>query len=129
VPKLEFNIDTLAGYFDYLERRCLESHFKERTLLDGLHSPQYCGDFQEVLYAFKMANENVNLDKLMDYSLLLDDAISKRLGWVLEVLGHNDTQLTKLLDRPINGYRKLDPSQPLSGPCNKKWKIYENIGE
>ena len=113
----------------WLEQSQIHMTDRERTLLDGLHSPQYCGDFQEVLYAYKMANERVNLDKLIDYSLLLDDAISKRLGWVLEKFGYSDTQLTKLLDRSIKGYRKLDPSQPLSGPCNKKWKIYENIGE
>lgn len=123
-PEYYFGIEKI-----WLEQSQIQMTDKERTLLDGLHSPQYCGDFQEVLYAFKMANENVNLDKLIDYSLLLDDAISKRLGWVLEALGHNDTQLTRLLDRSIKGYRKLDPSQPLQGPCNKKWKIYENIGE
>lgn len=101
----------------------------ERTLLDGLISPQNCGDFQEVLHAFKMAKERINLHKLIDYAILLDVAVIKRLGWILEKLGYSDVILTKLLSRQIKGFRRLDPSGPSEGPYSKKWMIRENIGE
>jgi predicted transcriptional regulator of viral defense system len=58
----------------------------ERTLLDGLMAPQYCGDFQEVLYAFKVAEKNLNLDTLIEYALLLNTSTLKRLGWILDRL-------------------------------------------
>lgn len=100
----------------------------ERTLLDGLIAPQYCGDFQEVLHAFKMYVNKINLERIIRYALKLDDAIAKRLGWILEKLGIEESCLMSLLQLPIKGYRKLDPSGPLRGPYNKKWMIQENIG-
>jgi predicted transcriptional regulator of viral defense system len=99
----------------------------ERTLLDGLINPKYCGDFQEVLHAFKVAKEHLSLEKLMKYSLLLDAAVPKRLGWVLEHIGYTDQRLAALLNAPIKGYRKLDPTGDAKGPYNKKWMIRENI--
>lgn len=100
----------------------------ERTLLDGLMAPQYCGDFQEVLHAFKIYNHQINIEKIIQYALKLDQATAKRLGWVLEKLGIKEPLLKNLLQLPIKGFRKLDPSGPLKGPYNKKWMIQENIG-
>ena len=100
----------------------------ERTLLDGLMAPQHCGDFQEVLYAFKLAKGNINLEKLIHYALKLDIAVMKRLGWILEHQNYSNSYLAKLLSVPIKGYRKLDPSRPASGPYDKKWMIRENLG-
>ncbi len=100
----------------------------ERTLLDGLMTPQYCGDFQEVLHAFKMHYAHMNLERIIQYALRLNRSVVKRLGWILENLGAKDFQLQELLHLPIKGYRVLDPSGPLKGPCNKKWMIQENMG-
>jgi len=100
----------------------------ERTLLDGLIAPQYCGDFQEVLQGFKMLSNKMNLERIIGYALILDQATVKRLGWILENLGIHEHLLKKLLQKPIKGYRKLDPSGFSKGPYNKKWMIQENIG-
>lgn len=100
----------------------------ERTLLDGLTAPQYCGDFQEVLHAFKMHYAQMNIERIIQYALKLNRSVAKRLGWILENLGAKDFQLQELLHLPIKGYRVLDPSGPLKGPYNKKWMIQENIG-
>lgn len=100
----------------------------ERTLLDGLMMPQYCGDFYEVFHAFKIHVQQINLQKIIQYALKLDSATIKRLGWVLDRLGIEKSLLTQLEIAPIKGYRKLDASAPLKGPYNKKWMIQENIG-
>lgn len=100
----------------------------ERTLLDGLMSPQYCGDFQEVLHAFKMHYHQMNMERIIKYALKLDQSVAKRLGWILEKLGIEAPLLQDLQHFPIKGYRKLDPSGPMKGPYNKKWMIQENIG-
>ncbi len=99
----------------------------ERTLLDGLSMPQYCGDFAEVLHAFEARASELNLERIIEYALELDAATAKRLGWVLE---HQDVVLTKLerlAALPIKGYRKLDPTGPRNGPCNRHWMIQENL--
>jgi len=99
----------------------------ERTLIDGIQKPQNCGDLSEVINAFKMLGTKLDLKKIIDYALKLDTATVKRLGWILSELHFPDTDLKKLKEIAIKGYRKLDPTRPASGPYNKVWKIQENI--
>ncbi|MBN1914817.1 MAG: hypothetical protein JW769_02890 [Parachlamydiales bacterium] len=100
----------------------------ERTLLDGLMMPQYCGDFQEILHAFKMSKNKINFEKIIRYSMKLDKSVIKRLGWILEKLNVKHSYLKTLLQVPIKGYRKLNPIGDCRGIYNKKWMIQENIG-
>ena len=101
----------------------------ERTLLDGLEKPRYCGDFGEVLHAFQVAirDTRLNLDRLIDHACRLDTATAKRTGWVLERLGVESARLLRLMEMPINGYRSLDPSGPGEGRYNPRWGIQENL--
>lgn len=99
----------------------------ERTLIDGLTMPQYCGDFAEVLHAFEVSRERLNLERIMDYALKMDAVTSKRLGWVLESLGIGRDRLELLAQALIKGYRTLDPKGPRKGPCNRYWMIQENL--
>jgi predicted transcriptional regulator of viral defense system len=99
----------------------------ERTLLDGLSMPRYCGDFAEVLHAFEMAMERLDLDRIVDYALRLDQATAKRLGWMLEKQGVEPARLEPLARLPIKGYRTLDPTGPRKGPRNAGWMIQENL--
>jgi len=99
----------------------------ERTLLDGLSMPQYCGDFAEVLHAFEVRGSGLNVQGIIEYALKLDAAAAKRLGWVLERQGVELSKLEPLASLPIKGYRKLDPTGPRRGPCNHRWMIQENL--
>jgi predicted transcriptional regulator of viral defense system len=99
----------------------------ERTLLDGLIRPQYCGDFAEVLYAFTASIADLDLRRITEYAQKLDVATAKRLGWVLEHQGADLSKLEQLAALPIKGYRKLDPTGPRKGPCNARWMIQENL--
>ncbi|NLX07708.1 MAG: hypothetical protein GXY33_21425 [Phycisphaerae bacterium] len=99
----------------------------ERTLIDGLLMPQHCGDFAEVLHAFSSRGQQLDTKRIIEYALRLDAATAKRLGWVLDELGHPPEQLDPLLAVPIKGYRRLDPTGPRRGPCNRRWMIQENL--
>jgi len=99
----------------------------ERTLLDGLSMPQYCGDFAEVLHAFEVRGPHLNLERIVGYASRLDEATAKRLGWVLENQEVDPTALRPLLQLPIKGYRTLDPTGPRKGPYNRRWMIQENL--
>ena len=99
----------------------------ERTLLDGLARPHYCGDFAEVLHAFEARGASLDVDRLIGYALKLDTATAKRLGWVLEHLGVESSRLERLAMLSIKGYRKLDPTGPRKGPYNGRWMIQENL--
>ena len=99
----------------------------ERTLLDGLSTPRYFGDFAEVLHAFEVHLPKLKLDRMVAYALKLDNAISKRLGWILERQGIEANRLNQLREVPIKGYRVLDPSSPRFGRYNSEWMIQVNL--
>lgn len=99
----------------------------ERTLLDGLMMPQYCGDFPEVLHAFEVRAPKLDLDCIIRYARKLDAATVKRLGWILEQQGIKSDQLGQLRKVPIKGYRVLDPTGPRQGPCDAGWMIQVNL--
>ena len=99
----------------------------ERTLLDGLCRPQYCGGFEEVLYAFNTTEDRLNIKRIVEYALRLSGAAAKRLGWILEYWGYDFSEFSELAELPVKGYRKLDPTGPRKGPCNNRWMIQENL--
>jgi len=97
----------------------------ERTLIDGLMRPQYCGGFREVLNAFEMAKDRMEVDKLVDYGKRCPHVIQKRLGWILEQLSIAPSSPLEILQTSY--YDKLDPAAPRRGKYNKKWMLVENF--
>lgn len=95
----------------------------ERTLIDGLIRPNYCGGFREVLNAFAIAKECIDQAKLIDYGKRCSIAVQKRLGWILNQLSFES------IDLPISSrnYDKLDTSGPRRGKQNTKWMVLENF--
>lgn len=100
---------------------------KEKTLLDGLSHPQYCGGFQEVLHAFRAARDQIDINKIIRYSLQMSVATSKRLGWILEYLEIPEAKMRPLLKRPIQSFTDLDAHRDSFGSYNRKWMIRENL--
>jgi predicted transcriptional regulator of viral defense system len=99
----------------------------ERTFLDCLMFPEYCGGFFEVLHFFERRLAKLNIKKIIEYALKLDTATIKRLGWILEYQGIDYSMLETLQKTPIKGYRLLDKSGLHEGKYNSKWMIQENI--
>ena len=80
-----------------------------------------------MLHAFQVRGAHLNLERIIEYALRMDAATAKRLGWVLEHQGIDSSELERLAAVPIKGYRKLDPTGPRKGPCNRRWMIQENL--
>ena len=99
----------------------------ERTLLDGLSKPRYCGDFAEVLHAFEVGVERLDVERIAEYASRMSTVTSKRLGRVLEGHGINGPVIDRLSDIPLRGHHKLDPSGPSTGPVNRRWMLLENV--
>jgi predicted transcriptional regulator of viral defense system len=95
----------------------------EKTLLDGITKPKYCGGFAEVLDAFTKAQSKLDLDKLARYASLLGASAERRLGWVLDYIEMQNP----LPKRDLRGYIKLNASGDNKGKFNKKWGVRENI--
>ncbi len=99
----------------------------ERTLLDGLSMPRYCGGFAEVLHAVQVGMDQLNIELISDYAVRLGVTTAKRLGWVLESQGVPRSELAVLAELPVKGYCKLDPTGPRKGSCNSRWMVQENL--
>ena len=96
----------------------------ERTLLDGLTMPQHCGDFAEVIHAFQVGMDGLDIERIARYASRLDAATVKRLGWVLEYHGAGSSSIDQLASLPVEGLPNARPhrttkravQQPLDGP-------------
>jgi predicted transcriptional regulator of viral defense system len=103
----------------------------ERTLIDGLKQPIYCGGFTEVAKAFFIKHQSIDPKKIIDYAIMLDvGAVIRRLGYLMELyqIGsqiHWDFLKTKLTAT----YQVLDPELPANGPFLAKWRLNLNIPE
>jgi predicted transcriptional regulator of viral defense system len=94
----------------------------ERTLLDGLEKPRYCMGIREVLSAFELARNRINIDKICNYAISHGSiALQKRLGFVLEKLDLDPAVIDKLKAIPVRVYQKLDI---LGGRAGKYHKVH-----
>ena len=75
----------------------------ERTLLDGLAMPRYCGGFGEVIHAFGDALPRADMGRMVADAPRLGVAVAKRLGWVLETHGIENRYLERLAALPVKG--------------------------
>ena len=99
----------------------------ERTLLDGLAMPRYCGGFGDVIYAFGEASSRMDVDRMVVDAPRLGVAVAKRLGWVLETQGIEGPYLDELAAIPVKGYRKLDANGLARGTYTGRWMLQENL--
>ncbi len=101
----------------------------ERTLVDGLALPEYCGGIVEVAKATFMAKSRFEADKLIDYARRTNrGAVLRRLGFLLETLEIASPALLDSLKAGLPaGAVKLDPSLPLEGSHHAKWGLRLNV--
>jgi predicted transcriptional regulator of viral defense system len=103
----------------------------ERTLLDGLKQPGYCGGFSEVAKGFSIKHQQIDPQQLIDYAVKLDiGAVNRRLGYLMELYNiglpiHWNYLKTTLTPT----YQLLDPNLPAEGHHIAKWRLRLNISE
>lgn len=101
----------------------------ERTLLDGLRQPSYCGGFSEVAKGFSIKHQAIDPQKILDYAVKLGiGAVFRRLGYLMELyhIGlriHWEFLQTKLTAT----YQLLDPELPAEGSYIAKWRLKLNV--
>ena len=94
---------------------------REKTIIDCLDKPQYCGGIIEVAKALK--TDNLDLKKLAIYSTKIGNSgVIRRLGYLCDILKIPVT-LPKV---KVKNYLLLDPTLPRSGHTNAKWRLIIN---
>jgi predicted transcriptional regulator of viral defense system len=100
----------------------------ERTILDGLLRPRYCGGIPGVARALADARSTLDWGKMGRYARQLSvEAVDRRLGYLLEVLDVR-VPLRSRLGRPFRGFRWLDPSSPPNRVgYSRRWGLILNV--
>lgn len=101
----------------------------ERTVIDGLRQPEYCGGFTEVAKGFWMRRSEMDVKRVVEYALCMDvGAVIRRLGYLLEVyeIDARD-QIERLRSRLTASYQLLDPLLPPEGKFLARWRLRVNV--
>jgi predicted transcriptional regulator of viral defense system len=101
----------------------------ERTIVDGLRQPEYCGGVTEVAKGLWMRHGEMQTAKLVDYALRLGiGAVTRRLGYLLELYRiAPEEELTRLRRSLTATYLPLDPMLPKEGRHLRRWRLQLNI--
>lgn len=101
----------------------------ERTVIDGLKHPAYCGGFSEVARGFWMRRDDLRPKELVDYALRLGvGAVIRRLGFLLEVCEvHAPDEIARLRGSLTATYHVLDPVLPPVGKLFSRWRLQLNV--
>ena len=101
----------------------------ERTILDGLRQPEYCGGVTDVAKGLWMRHTDINPVKLIDYALRLNiGAVNRRLGYLLEFYDlAPEKELARLRKTLTQTYAELDPVLPKEGAHLARWRVQLNI--
>lgn len=101
----------------------------ERTVIDGLRQPEYCGGVTEVAKGLWMRHQDMDATKLVDYALRLGTgAVIRRLGYLLELYAiAPEIELVRLRSALTATYVPLDPILPKEGIHLRRWRLQLNI--
>ncbi len=101
----------------------------ERTIIDGLRSPQYCGGIVEVAKGLWTKKNVIDVKKIINYALVLNiGVVYRRLGFLFELFEICDKSETELIEKKLTKtYSLLDPGLFQEGKFISKWKLRLNI--
>lgn len=101
----------------------------ERTVLDGLRQPEYCGGVTEVAKGLWIRRADLDVARLVEYALRLNvGAVMRRLGFLLEVYDIGTaSDRERLREHVTETYSPLDPVMPPQGKYTGRWHLRLNV--
>ena len=101
----------------------------ERTVIDGLRQPEYCGGVTEVAKGLWMRHQDMKTTRLVEYALRMGTgAVIRRLGYLLELYAiAPESELSRLRGTLSDTYAPLDTLLPKEGPHLRRWRLQLNI--
>lgn len=115
--------------YDLANRRVVAVSDLERTLLDGVRQPEYCGGMTEVAKAFFMAKGRFEATRMAEYAERLGvRAVKRRAGFLLEFFQLAPKAVLDEMRASLPaGVAKLDPSSEAEGPYRMDWGLRLNL--
>lgn len=100
----------------------------EKTFVDAFFKPEYAGGISEIAKALYKSKDKLDFKKLLRYVRKFDSfAVSKRLGYLLELLNIQTSIINSLQKQHTHSYFLLEPLHPKEGKMLARWNIQENI--
>lgn len=102
----------------------------ERTIIDGLKQPEYCGGVTEVAKGLWMRRQDLKVQTLVGYAKRIRvGAVVRRLGFLLETYELAEApELERLWSELTETYVRLDPVLPAEGKRLRRWRLQLNVG-
>jgi predicted transcriptional regulator of viral defense system len=100
----------------------------EKTIVDCLFKPDYAGGIVEIARAIYTSKDKLKFDILLEYTKKFkSQAVIKRLGFLLELLGIGKQITGELQKIKTASYILLDTELPKSGKMISRWSIQQNL--
>jgi len=101
----------------------------EKTVIDGLRQPEYCGGLSEVAKGLWMRRQDMNPVRLIGYAKKTGvGAVVRRLGFLMELYKIGADQDWKALQNTLTEtYMRLDPRLPAEGKFLRRWRLQLNV--
>jgi len=129
VPINWHQLEKFFGYAEYSPRGYpVRITTLEKTLIDGLAAPEWCGGLTNVLTAWMSAKDAVNLKSVIKLTDRQDVGILRqRVGYVLERLGFSGPELDNWTTKAKRGgSSKLLASAPFESTFSERWMLSLN---
>ncbi len=115
--RFEFITLSKKRFFGFVEEKAEKGKFnissREKTIVDCMLYPKYCGGLDEAIKSMWNAREQLDFVKLLEYSKRLGVSIvERRLCYSLELLGLAEKIPSEITLSGWRGYMWLDPLGP-----------------
>jgi len=102
----------------------------EKTIVDALDRPEYCGGMEEVAKALFIAKETLDFPKVVSYAERSGNgAVLKRLGFLCEMMGVplSGEIVRRIKLKATKGYALLSPRGKREGRHSSRWGLLVNV--
>jgi len=114
--KFEFVTLSEKKFFGFVEEKASKTETfnissKEKTIVDGLMHPEYCGGIPEVAKAMWSSKEELNWNSVLEMCSKVGlSVVFRRLGYLLDILKIEEDITHKIKGKKFKGFHLLDPN-------------------
>jgi predicted transcriptional regulator of viral defense system len=103
----------------------------ERTIVDALAHPQYCGGITEIAKGIWLTKDKIDYEKLKNFVTRYNkNVVAKRLGYIIETLKIAQPTLLNILRKYVKRrYDLFDPTLTEKRINKNNWRLIDNVGQ